>query len=143
MLRSGFYSYEHMDSWKRFSETKLPSKKEFYSSLYTEDITDGDYEHAKKKYGKALKSEKGDCHYFYVQSDTLLLSDVFENVRKKFNETYKLDPAHFLTAPGLEWQACLKHTKIKIELSTNTDILQMVEKGIRGGICHVFIQFVI
>ena len=49
MLRSGFYSYEHRDSWKRFSETKLPSKKEFYSSLYTEDITDGDYEHAKKK----------------------------------------------------------------------------------------------
>ena len=78
-----------------------------------------------------------------MQSDTLLLSDVFENVRKKFNETYKLDPAHFLTAPGLEWQACLKHTKIEIELSTNTDILQMVEKGIRGAICHVFIQFVI
>ena len=72
----------------------------------------------------------------YVQSDTLLLVDVFENFRNKYIEIYELDPAHFLSAPGLAWQACLKKTEVKLELLTNVDMLLMVEKGIRDVICH-------
>ena len=68
----------------------------------------------------------------YVQSDTLLLADVFENFRGKCIDIYKLDPAHFLSAPGLAWQACLKKTGVKLELLTNNDMLIMNEKGIRG-----------
>ena len=49
---------------------------------------------------------------------------------------YELDTAHFLSAPGLAWKACLKKTGIKLELLTNVDMLLMIEKGIRGGICH-------
>ena len=72
----------------------------------------------------------------YVQSDTLLLADIFENFRNKCDEIYKLDPTHFLSAPGLAWQACLKKTEVKLEFLTNNDMLLMVEKGISGGICH-------
>ena len=72
----------------------------------------------------------------YVQSDTLLLADVFENFRNMCIKVYELDPAHFLSAPGLAWQACLKKTEVKLELLTDADMLLMVEKGIRGGICH-------
>ena len=72
----------------------------------------------------------------YVQSDTLLLADVFENFRNKCIEIYKLEPAHFLSAPGLAWQACLKETRVKLELLTDIDMLLIVEKGIRGGICN-------
>ena len=72
----------------------------------------------------------------YVQSDTTLLADVFENFRDKCIEMYELDPAHFLSAPGLAWQACLKKTGVKLELLTDNDMLMMVEKGIRGGMCH-------
>ena len=67
-----------------------------------------------------------------IQSDTLLLADVFEN----FIEIYELDPAHFLSAQGLAWQACLKKTEVRLKLLTGIDMLLMVEKGIRGGICH-------
>ena len=49
---------------------------------------------------------------------------------------YKLDPAHFLSLPGLTWQACLKKRTKKLELLTDYDMLLMVEEGIRGGICH-------
>ena len=49
---------------------------------------------------------------------------------------YELDPAHFLSLPGLAWQACLKKTNIKLELLTDYDVLLMVDEGIRGGICH-------
>ena len=72
----------------------------------------------------------------YVQSDTLLLADVFENFRNKCIEIYELEPTHFLSAPGLAWQACLKETRVKLELLTDIDMLLIVEKGIRGGICN-------
>ena len=80
-----------------------------------------------------------------MQSDTLLLADVFENFRdmciKEYeldpaHFLYELDPAHFLSLLGLAWQACLKKTNIELELLTDYDMLLMVEEGIRGGICH-------
>ena len=71
-----------------------------------------------------------------MQSNTLLLADVFENFRDMCLKEYELDPAHFLSLPGLAWQACLKKNNIELELLTDYDMLLMVEKGIRGGICH-------
>ena len=79
----------------------------------------------------------GDYHYLYLKTDTLLLADVFENFRKMCLKIYHLDSAKFLSAPGLAWQAVLKNTEVKLELLTDTDMLLMVEKGIRGGICNV------
>ena len=76
----------------------------------------------------------------FVKSNTLLLADVFENFRNKCIEIYELDSAHFLSAPGVAWQTCLKKTGVNLELLTNVDVLLMVEKGIRGGICHVIID---
>ena len=72
----------------------------------------------------------------YLRSDTLLLADVFENIRKICLEIYKLDPAKFLSAPGLAWQAALKKIEAELELLTDIDMLLMVEKVIRGGICN-------
>ena len=54
----------------------------------------------------------GEYHNLYVQSDTLLLGDVLENVRNKCLEIYELDPIYFVSAPGLAWQACLKKTGV-------------------------------
>ena len=73
----------------------------------------------------------------HVQSDTLLLADVFENLRYKCIEIYGLDPVYFVSAPGLAWQACLKKTEVKLELITDYDMLLMIAKGIKGGICQV------
>ena len=64
-----------------------------------------------------------------------MLADVFENFRNKCIEIYDLDPAHVLSAPGLAWQACLKKTKVELELLTDIDMLLMVEKATKGGIC--------
>ena len=71
-----------------------------------------------------------------MQSDTLILADVFENFRDMCVKIYELDPAHFVLLPGLAWKACLKKTNIELELLTDYDMLLMVEEGIRGGICH-------
>ena len=42
-------------------------------------------------------------------------------------DIYKLDPVYFLSAPGLAWQACLKNTKVELELITDYDMLLMIE----------------
>ena len=72
----------------------------------------------------------------YVQSNTFLLSDIFGNFRNMCINIYELDPAKFLSAPGLTWQTALKKTKVKLDPLSDIDMLSMVEKGIRGGICH-------
>ena len=125
-----------MGSWERFNETSLPYKKVIYSELNLEDITDKDYVHAQKVFKELKLKNLGDYHEFYAQSDTLLPADVFENFRNKCIEIYELDPAHFLSAPGLAWQACLKKTRVKLELLTDFDMLLIVKKGIRSGIYH-------
>ena len=51
----------------------------------------------------------GDYHDLHVQTDTLLLADVFKKFRNTCIEIYGLDPSHFLSASGLAWQACLKN----------------------------------
>ena len=101
-----------------------------------EIIENIDYRHVNNVFHKFKLNNLGEYHNLYVQSDTLLLADVFENFRNKCLEVYQLDPAHFLSLPGLAWQACLKKTNIKLELLTDYDMLLMAEEGIRGRICH-------
>ena len=65
----------------------------------------------------------------YVQSDTLLLADIFNNFPNMCLEMYGLDPACFLTAQGLEWHATLKKAKVKLYLITDFDILLIIKKA--------------
>ena len=106
-----------MDSWNKLNETLLPNKEDFYSSLNMEDITDIDYRHAKRVFKIFNNENIGDYHDLYVQSDTVLLADVFENFKNMCLKKYELDPAHFF--PRLEWQTCLKKTEVKLELLTD------------------------
>ena len=136
LLRKGLYPYECMDSWERFNETSLPSKEDFYIYLNMKNIDDIDYRHGHNVFKRFELENLGQYHDLYVQSDTLLLADAFENFRDVCIKEYKLEPTHFLSLPGPAWQACLKKTNIELELLTDYDMLLMVEEGIRGGICH-------
>ena len=100
-----------MDDWENFSEISLPEKEDFYILLNIEDITDADYEHAKRVCKDFQINNLGEYNGLYVPSNTLLMADVFENFQNICIEIYKLDPTCFLTAPGLAWQAALKRSK--------------------------------
>ena len=136
MLRKGVYPYEFMVNWERFNETSLPGKESFYSNLNMGNIDDKDYRYGNNVFNKFKLNNLGDYHVLHVQNDTLLLADVFENFRDMCLKEYELDPTHFLSLPGLAWQACLKKTNIEVELLTDYNILLIVEEGIRGGVCH-------
>ena len=89
-----------MDSWERFNETSLPSKKYFYCEFTLEDISDKDYKHAQKLFEEYC-TDMGDYHDLYVQTDTLLLADVFEKFRDTCIEIYGLDASFSYSAPAL------------------------------------------
>ena len=110
-------------------------KKIFSSELILEDISDADYAHVQKVFNEYC-TDIVDYYDLYVQTDTLLLADVFEKIRNKCIEIYGLDPFYFYSASGLAWQACLKKTDVKLELLTDYQMLLMVEAGIRGGMCQ-------
>ena len=118
LLRKRVYPYEYMDSWEKINETVLPAKKAFYSNLNLEDISDEDYLHAQKVWDVFKINNLGEYHNLYVQSDTLLLADVYENFRNMCLEKYQLDSIYFVSAPGLAWQACLKKTGVELESLT-------------------------
>ena len=123
-----------MDSWDKFSETKLPRRGKFYSNLYMSGVGDSEYEHACNVWREFRLNNMGEYHDLCLRTDTILLANVFESFRSICMESYGLDPAHFHTAPGLAWRACLKKTGVRLELLLDPDMLLMFERGIRGGI---------
>ena len=136
-LRKGVYPYDYMNSPEKLSETQLPPKSAFYSKLTKQDISNEDYIHAQKVWKEFGMTTMKDYHDLYLELDVLLLADVFENFREVCLDNYKLDPAWYLTAPGLSWDAMLRVTGIKLELLTDSDMLMMVENGTRGGVSMI------
>ena len=137
MSQKGVYPYDYMDSFDRFDEQTLPAKKEFYSIMNDQHILDEDYNHAQNVWKTFKLRNMGEYHDLYLKSDVLLLADIFENFRKTCLEYYKLDPCHYFTSPGLSWDAMLKMTNIKLELMTDIDMFQFIEKGMRGGVSYI------
>ena len=137
MSQKGVYPYDFMDSFEKFDQTELPTKDQFYSILNDQHITDDEYDYAKKVWKTFKIKTMGEYHDLYLGSGVLLLTDVFENFRKTCLKYYKLDPCHYFTSPGLSWDAMLKMTNIKLELMTDIDMFQFIEKGMRGGVSYI------
>ena len=93
LLRKGVYPYEDMDSWRNFGGTAISPKEAFYSELNEEGISDADYAHVQKVWEVFKTKNNGEYHDLYVQCDTLLPVDVFENFRDRCIKIYGLDPA--------------------------------------------------
>ena len=113
LCKKGIYPYEWVDSDSKLNYFKgLPPKEDFYSSLRQSGITDEEYDHALNVY-KTMRCYKfKDYHDIYIQTDVVLLADVFENFRKRCILDYKLDPANYYTSPGLARGAMLLQTGV-------------------------------
>ncbi|XP_046382219.1 uncharacterized protein LOC124166465 [Ischnura elegans] len=133
-MRKGIFPYEYVDSWEKLGEDRLPNIDEFYSTLTQETISSDDYEFAQAVWNEFQCKSLGGYSDLYLLTDVLLLADVFENFRDVCLSTYELDPGWYYTAPGLSFDAMLKHTGVVLHLLTDYDMILMMEKGIRGGI---------
>ena len=122
LKKKGVYPYDYMDSFEKFRETELPSINDFYSVLNDANISEDDYQHAKDIWNSFKIKNLGEYHDLYLKTDVLLLADVFENFRKTCLKNYKLDPCHYMSSPGLSWDAMLKSTGIVLDLISDIDM---------------------
>lgn len=127
--RKGVFPYDFVCSWEKLNCPNLPQKEYFYSILTDSHISTEEYEHAQKVWRAFGMQSLGEYSDLYLKTDILLLADVFENFRETCLEIYKLDPAHYFTAPGFSWDAMLRYTKVDIELFTDIDMLMFIERG--------------
>ncbi len=141
LKRKGVFPYEFMTDFSKLDAAQLPPKEAFYSQLTDSHISDEDYEHAQKVW-KAFGCETmRDYHDLYLKTDVLLLADVMTEFRKTCKKAYGLEAFHYYTSPGLAWDAMLKHTEVELDLLSDTDMYQMVEKGIRGGVSSIMKRY--
>ena len=137
MSQKGMHPYDYMDCFEKFNLMELPTKDEFFSVFNDQHITNREYGHARKVWETFSLKNMGEYHDLYLKSDVLLLADVFESFRKTCLQYYKLDPCHYFTSPGLSWSTILKMTNIELELMTDVDMFQFIEKGMRGGVSYI------
>ena len=135
------YPYSYMDTFDKFEETRLPPRAAFFDDLAKKGISDNDYSFVQKLWTRFQLKNLGELHDLYVETDTLLLADVFENYRKVIHHNYGLDPVHFYTAPSLSWSAGLKFTKVKLEIPLDVDMHIFFDLGLTGGISMVAEHF--
>ena len=144
LKRKDAYPYEWVDSYEKFNYPQLPPKECFYSSLKDGKrdrsdghISDEQYLHSKNVWNTFNFNKFEDFHNHYLKEDVLLLSDVFEKFISTSLKYYNLDPCHYLSAPGLSWDAMLKMTKVELEKISDPDKYIFIEKGMRGGISYM------
>ncbi|CAH1639518.1 unnamed protein product [Spodoptera littoralis] len=136
MRKKGVYPYDYIDSWSKFDETQLPSKYHFYNSLCKKHITDEEYLHAQTVWNVFNVKSLGEYTDLYIKCDVLLLCDIFEKFRETSLHYYKLDPAYYVTSPSLSWDAMLLYTDTELELISDLQMYELLEKGIRGGLAQ-------
>ena len=142
LTRKGVYPYSFMDRIEKFHlQLKDLSKHDFNNDLSKQQISEEDYTFVYKLWVTFQLKNLGELHDLYMETDTLLLSNVFQNYRKVILKHYELDPVHFLTAPSLSWSAGLKYTKVKLEIPSDIDMHIFFDLGLRGGISMVANQF--
>ncbi|CAB3991092.1 Gastrula zinc finger [Paramuricea clavata] len=129
VTQKGVFPYEFLDDISKLNTEGLPSKDKFYSSLYESEVKEEDYQRAQKVWDHFKMKTMRDYHDLYLETDVLLLADVFENFRRTCLESYELDPAHYVSAPSLSWDAFLKKSGEEIELVSDMDMFQFFEKG--------------
>ena len=111
--QKGMYPFEYMDSFKKFSENKLPNRCKFFSSLKGNCISDKYYLETDNIWNGFKMNTVSDYHDLYLKTDILLLGDVFEKSINTCLDYYTLDPCHYISSPELSWDAMLNISRIE------------------------------
>ena len=139
--RKGVFCYDHINTFERLEEPALPNQEAFFNKLSGEECSEADYAHAQQVWTEFKCNTLKDYMSLYLLSDICLLADVFETFRSNSLEEYQLDPAYYVSAPQLAWNALLKFINRPIPLITDPEMYRMIQPNIRGGICHASVRY--
>ena len=137
LTRKGVYPYSYMDSFHKFEESCLPPKEKFYNNISKTHISEDEHDFIKELWKTFKLKNLGELHDLYMETDVILLADVFQEFRHFSLLKYRLDPAHYNTAPGLSWSAALLYTRQRLEIPYDADMHLFFDKGMRGGASQV------
>ena len=141
LTRKGVFPYEYLQHMDVLDETALPPREAFDSRLSGSEISAADYEHAQNVWTTFRCRTMRDYLELYLFTDVCLLADVFETFRATSKEAYELDPAYFVSAPQLAWNAMLRFIKRPIQLISDAEMYRMIQPAVRGGICHASVRY--
>ncbi|KAF0147428.1 MAG: hypothetical protein FD143_3066 [Ignavibacteria bacterium] len=137
LLRKGVFPYDYVDRWEKLDEEQLPAREQFYNKLRNEACDEQSYEHAQHVWREFKCKTVKDYMKIYLKGDVLQLADVFQEFRSVCSANYHLDPTHYVSAPHLSWDAMLKLTDCKLELLYDPAMFQLIDSGLRGGVCMI------
>lgn len=137
LLRKNPYPYEYAQNLSDYNVVELPQKNSFFDSLKNEDISDDEYNYAKKVFHVFSCKSFLDYHLLYLKVDCTLLADVMENFRKLCLEVYELDPAYYVSSPQMAFDCFLRSSKVKLECLSDMTMIDYLYESIRGGISVV------
>ena len=140
--RKGVFCYDNFDSFALLDEPALPQREAFFNKLGGVECSEADYSYAQQVYANFKCESLKDYMQLYVPSDICLLADVFQMFHNNSFDEYQLNPAYFVSAPQLAWNALLKHINQSIPLITDPEMYRMIQMNIRGGICHASVCYV-
>ena len=135
--QKGVYPYKYMDSFKKFSEDKVPDRCKFFSSLKDKCISEKDCLKVNNTWNAFKMNTMGDYYDLYLKTDVLLLAGVFGKFVSACLDYFGLDPCHYFSSPGLSWDTVLKMTAIESDLISDIYMHLIIEKEMRGGISHI------
>ena len=139
--RKGVFCYDYLDSFARLDDPALPQREAFFNQLGGVECSPADYAHAQHVWENFHCSNLKEYMALYLLSDICLLADVFQAFRSQSLDEYQLDPAYFVSAPQLAWNALLKHIDRPIPLITDPEMYRIIQPNIRGGICHSIVRY--
>ena len=137
LCKKGHYPYEWVDDESKLDHVGLPPREVWGSELTGWTPNDQEWAHINTVWTTMNCYYFRDYHDIYLKTDCLLLADVFQRFREVCHSYYGLDPANYYSCPGLAWDAMLLKTKIKLQLINDTEMLSMIERMKRGGLCFV------
>ena len=139
--RKGVFPYEWLTDVAHLNQTCLPKKDQFYSRPNSNGITDAEYAHAKDVWKTFEMKSMREYHDLYLKTDVLLLADVFENFLDMALEHFKVDPCHYVTAPAMFFDALLKMSDVELELISDPEMYDFVERAKRGGVSSIMKRY--
>ena len=133
LLRKGFFPYEYFNSFVKFNELALPACEAFFSTLRGEECLMYDFDYAQRVWTAFGCNSLEDYFKLYLASDVCQLADVFQNFRSNCFQNYNLDPAYFVSAPQLAWNAMFKSQDLKLEIISDPEMYRLIQPNIRGA----------
>ena len=135
------FCYDYVDSFARLDKPALPPRDAFFNMLGGVECLEADYAHAQQVYADFQCENLKDYMQLYLLTDICLLADVYQMFRNNSLNEYQLDPAYFVSAPQLAWNALFKHINQSIPLITEPEMYRMIQPNIHGGICHASVRY--